>query len=41
MNRLKYIWIFYLRPILWGIDPNSEEGLALRVRKLKEDAKNE
>jgi len=36
---LKYLWKFYLRPILLGIDPNSPEGLKIRIEKLTEDAK--
>ena len=35
--KLKYIWKYYIKPIITFTDPYSPKGLRLRVEKLKED----
>ena len=37
VNRLKYLWKYYLQPVLKGTDPNSEDGIKLRMSKLQKD----
>ena len=37
IKRLKSFWKYYLKPTLLLRDPNSSEGLKLRIEKLKED----
>lgn len=36
-ERLSYIWRYYIRPPLFGINPNSHEGIRIRIAKLQED----
>jgi hypothetical protein len=36
-EELRYIWKYYLRPLVLGMSPNSKEGLMIRVEKLCED----
>jgi len=35
-RRLKYLWKYYIKPVLLGIDPNSPRGLELRAKRLEE-----
>lgn len=37
MVNVRYIWKFYLRPALTGVQPTSPEGSHLRIQKLEED----
>lgn len=39
MRQIRYFWEYYIKPILFGVDPNSKEGLELRIERLKKDGK--
>ncbi len=41
MTNWRYLCEFWIRPILCDIDPNSRTGLAIRIRKLREDGRRE
>lgn len=37
--RFRYFWKYWIKPVLTLTDPNSENGIKLRIEKLKEDSK--
>lgn len=37
MGKIRYIWKFYIRPVILLIGPNSPEGLRIRAEKLEVD----
>jgi len=39
VNKIKYYWKYWIKPVITLMNPNSEEGIKLRIEKLEEDRK--